>query len=895
MAWLYSIADGNWTAAATWGVCATGTMDSEVGSDTVTTAYSGTRSSTFTPGAVTVSHLACKLANRTGTTGTFSISLRNATIGADDFVTGTECTINCSDLPAAVTADANGGWVVFKLSSPVLLLAATLYNVQVKTSSATQVVVFTNGTTDNVSRLIVTTTTQAPVAGDDMVVGREWTGAGASNARAVTMDNTASTDFGSATTAVGTPALAISDGGTLTWGVAASTAYLLKISGNVVVYMGGTHNQGTSGTPTPSGSSTELRFDCGTNVDFGLTVRNLGTDNFYGTKGVTAAYTKLTANAAAAATVLTVISTTGWEVSDELAIATTTRTATECETKTILTVDSATQVTLTAGLTNAHSGTNDANGDIRAEVASITRNARRNGTSATLQGYIDIKATATVNWSKCQCKWMGSGTGNKRGVQTATTTGTFTMTLSVLREFVVTSSLFYVSGISGGSGISITKNVMYSIDYVPFHTGDGGSNAMVCDDNICILSVGSTGINAFHIQTTLTGSFKRNISVGQRAASATSAQFGFISGSDTIHPDGVIADLEGHGGAGSGIIFNQTTALVINIGGTNRFYRNSSYGINSNGTGGHVSVTAANMFGNTTAGLLLQDGFLLLPSATFNAGTTLTQPIGIAVGAAGAGIVKLRLSSLGLTNAHATADISTTNANTTQVIGHDVTLGSTNKVVLALPRPIGENYPAITILKYGGVAGDHRVWKYGGRLTGTQPIHTFETDTTIFSTASPSLRMYPGYAARKLRSNIFRVAVASGATLTPSVKVRSSLVSAGDSATYNGAYARLILLENQAAGITADTVLDTATAANEGAFETLTGTTASVTADAILEFVVDCDGTVGWINIDDFSCVGIDPGGMKNWAGLLAGPGVWGVPAVGPVGSAKIIQNIGTY
>ena len=102
-----------------------------------------------------------------------------------------------------------------------------------------------------------------------------------------------------------------------------------------------------------------------------------------------------------------------------------------------------------------------------------------------------------------------------------------------------------------------------------------------------------------------------------------------------------------------------------------------------------------------------------------------------------------------------------------------------------------------------------------------------------------------------MESNSIHVAVANGATLTPTVKVRESV--AGDGTDYNGNRIRLIVKANPAAGIASDTVLATATASSEGAFESLSGTTAAVTDDAVLEFVVDCDGTTGWVNVDTFS------------------------------------------
>lgn len=43
------------------------------------------------------------------------------------------------------------------------------------------------------------------------------------------------------------------------------------------------------------------------------------------------------------------------------------------------------------------------------------------------------------------------------------------------------------------------------------------------------------------------------------------------------------------------------------------------------------------------------------------------------------------------------------------------------------------------------------------------------------------------------------------------------------------------------------------TVASDAAWEALTGTTAAVTADGVLEFVVDCDGTAGNLFVDTFS------------------------------------------
>lgn len=221
---------------------------SESTTTALTTSYQA--SSNFTPGAVTVTHIGIKLSVRTGTTGTISVNLRNTTLGAD--VSGTEVTINTADLPVAATADLNGGWHFFKLASPVLLLAANNYAVQAKTSSSSQISLFATATT-NWARAIVTDATGTPGAGDDMIVGGEYTGAGTSNSYTVTWNITATTDYGSAPTAANsllTPGLAICNKGTWLLGTTAATNYNLRMSNSIIMYSGATWNEATTGTTT---------------------------------------------------------------------------------------------------------------------------------------------------------------------------------------------------------------------------------------------------------------------------------------------------------------------------------------------------------------------------------------------------------------------------------------------------------------------------------------------------------------------------------------------------------------------------------------------------------------------------------------------------------------------
>jgi hypothetical protein len=60
-------------------------------------------------------------------------------------------------------------------------------------------------------------------------------------------------------------------------------------------------------------------------------------------------------------------------------------------------------------------------------------------------------------------------------------------------------------------------------------------------------------------------------------------------------------------------------------------------------------------------------------------------------------------------------------------------------------------------------------------------------------------------------------------------------------------------------------VLDTVTVA-VGNWETLTGTTSVPTDDGAFELIVDCDGTVGGVNVDDWATSGLmATGSQKYW------------------------------
>lgn len=899
MALLCSIATGNAGDAATWGVVdATSLLNSETGSDVLTTAYSGTRSSAFTPGTITISHLLVKLSVRTGTTGTISVSLRNATLGLDDFVTGTEVTINCSDLPVAATADLNGGWIAFKLATPILLLAATNYNIQAKTSSSTQVSLFRDGTTDNISRALVTTTTQAPVVGDDMIICREWTAAATNTARTVTWNITASTDFGATPTAAVSlvqPGIAISDGGTLSSGTTAATQYVMKMSNSIIIYSGGTFNAGTSGTPIPSGSSFTLTLDCGANVDYGLIWRNLSNGATEGTKGFTSSpsnhFTLLTADEAAGQSIIgPVLDTTGWASNDEICFSSTSRTSTEHQMCKIETISSATQFTLVpavdampmsnganaAILVAAKSGTNTGNEDTRCEIGNLTRNVKIQGASTTLQGYISVAGTAVVTLRKTEFRYLGSATTGKRGIDIATTTGTFDCQYCSVHTCIVAGSYaFNITSITG-SGITISNNVVYNTSNILINL-QGTITSVINNNLFCGAFATGNAITLGDIGITFTNNFITSMA-------GISIIFNEYYGVIGTNSGNVV-----HSGAGSGLSVSgvqvsgeisswRVWRMTVTVGGAAGLTIDSGSPV----ANGPFVIRDLIAFGSSTRNMVIGGGHIRLISPIIFGGTTLTAPYAIGFGneqnttGADPGDITIVEIENGVFSGHSTADIllGTTGAGCRCVM-HNTTLSSATEVSVTGSLGYGA---FLCSLKHDTTVGNNMTWKPNGRTTGASLL----TDTVIYNTASPSLRMYPGSATIRLEGPTWHAAVANGATLTPSVMVRYSKVGDSGGVAYVPTTApRLVVRRNVAAGITADTVL--ATHGGGADWVTLSGTTVSVTDDCILEFFVDCDGSTGWINVDDFSCIGANPGGLKYWSGQHAGPLALGLPAGGGI------------
>jgi hypothetical protein len=744
--------------------------------------------------------------------------------------------------------------VFFKFGTTLTLDGGTDYRVGIIGSSAGNVTVYRDATAGNWARLISTTDTAAPAATDTMLVVGEFTGAGASNSYTVTMDNTASTDFGNGTATATAPTqtnpqnfngIQVGNKGTLIWGTAAATNYYLRLSGNLIVWDGGVYNMGTVATPCPRGSTMYIQFDCVADGDFGLLFMNGSNSTLQGlsrTSGKDVWFCQLNTDEAANSTSLGVDTDTGWLDNDAIAIAQTDFPFGAVRSEDGLLNGNAGASTLTVdgfagtggGLAFAHTGT----GQVRAHIILLTRSVRISGSSSTLMSYVYIGNTAVCDYDWAEIFWVGTNVAGKRGVSfgnSGTFSGTFNMQFcSIYRaEYALFDFSSLVSQASGGS-VTFSNNGMYrGSSFCADITAHSGTGTFVFSNNIALVSQASFSPVISHRNGTITN----NVAVGGNGDNFTTA---FSS----ISTDNFSGNLSygSYRGGGFGVTAEGVYRLYENCSAKRNFA-----GILIANSRIRIVLNNSQLYGNTHGTRAVSTNNFVVMFEMNN--TDIAGETGYGSGTSFEGFFGGSLFILNNCNisvpsgsliANGTDIVVQGGGDTPNIIAYlnNTVLGSATEV--SNPSRLG-SYDFIVSSKHDKTEGAYKSWfKYG----------VIERDTTIFNTASPSERLTPTSASFKLQSGPRLVAVDDLGTVTINVYVRKSVV--GDGAAYNGNQPRLVLKANPACGISSDVVLDTMTAA-AGSWEQLTGTTAAVDADGALQFVVDCDGTVGWINVDDWS------------------------------------------
>lgn len=833
MAVLVSTATGNFTAAATWANTAN-FSDNETSGHVI-----GTSASTFTamvPGAVTIDGFIIKVKDRAASpAGTFTCILRNLTTSSDAITV----TINVADIPPPTVSLNCICWLRLKLGAPVALTAGNQYAYKmVCSNSGSQVTVWGNNavlTNSTPSAGLVTTTTQAPVASDSLHICGEYISAGSNNTITVTMDQTASTAYGSGTSQT-LCTFDINGKGVLSYGTAASTNYVLRCGGVLRVRSGGTLNIGTSGTPIPRSSTAVLEFVNTTDGEVGFYFDDNSTVDIYGesrTSGKNIDRCYLNTDEAAAQTVLGVDTDTGWLNGDTIRIAATGRTVSQSEVRTLSANAGASSLTVSAGTTHAHSGT----APTQAEVILLTRNVKIRSTSSTAQSYGLCLPIATVNISWAEFRYMSSAISGKTAALLCTTT-TGAVNVSRCSFYDCEYKGIDVSG-STSNNYSITNCVAGGLNAgtngIGFFTNVAttGTNWTVSENWV----IGETGANGTGFTfNDLGGTITNNVAVGQSIGILFSESHAATTTYGTI--DGNLAHT-----CNSGINF-------INIQNRMTFsnataWRCNTYGFHFNSMNTMCVYDTLTAFGNTTSNLWLQSNTSMsygniYKNLTFNGEASFGTATGVTLQGATVNCVFQDCDFSSVT-AHTSQDVGISAGSfpyVTQIFFNNCLFGAATEFGATTNL---DPESSIRIQKRDNTNVNHKtIMRYG----------VLELDSSVFNTAAPSLKVTPNSASVKQPSapmyEGIKCAVTSGSTITASVYVNKQ-------SGYNGAQPRLIVRKNTPAGITADTVLDTMTVGT-GSWEQLSGTTAAATDDAVLEFIVDCDGTGGFINVDDWQC-----------------------------------------
>lgn len=886
-----AVANGNFTDAATWAVVnqsAAAEVDSEATTNLVTTSVA--YSSVFTPGVIDVDGIAIKVSHRTNTpSGTMTITLRNSTLASDVV----SVTINVSDIPAT---DMNAfqaiggagflyyvhGWLLVTFA-PQTLVGVTDYSIGVSTSVANQVGLYA-ATSGNWSRMVRTTTTGAPLVTDKLIIAGEHTGAGAITARTVTMNNTATTVFGQAVTTTFRQSLVVCDQGSLLWDVSASTFNRLHMQGRTFIGEGGTMTIGTPASPVPATSTNRLQFDLTANGDSDLFIGNGGTFTTGGNPVTPWAHVHTSVAAGATSTNFVIAprpgeTLSGWKNTDVLLFPSYSTQYFQIDLRTNAAFANGTNGSLppALGFTYAHAATN--------EVGNLTRNVQIYGETTALQGdfYTDYSSTNNIQFTEFILIGSVATATRKEGVTCYVGIGSFTL-----------------------NGCSVSRTIGYSV-YVDLPQV-GTPSPIITSNVIQAIGAGSSAIYFGHNNRPGPGSGAGTLVADNLLVGVNSSLYGVfrfnseyddLGGYLTLTNNTMTSGL-GHGiyipGRMTSVKIDNNNVHSCNMSGMwldcyvgsntvlrgNRFWRNFSAGAIISAGDWTLADTA--FYENQNVGCAIQNAqFLMLTNCQFYGGSSFVQAGGVSGGwptllqlttkylgyPGNLGLVTIINSTFGSPVAHTVADISGFQPiSDYQINLYNCTLASATEVLL----PNLATHSWVGSEKHDGQAGSNSFWALGGKGI---------LDVTIYNTASPSMRVTPSSATVKFsmpEPYCVRVPVTSAGQRSISVTVRKS--AAGDGAAYNGNEPRLIARAEYPLGVTTDTVIATSSGA-AGGWLTLSGSTPVVSANGTLLVYVDCDGTTGWINVDDWAFSPLTSLGNEYWKD--------GFPIVQPSGSALTI------
>lgn len=846
MARLAAAADGNFTSSGTWVVIDAATaLVTEGGTSQTNLTTTSQNSANITPTSnITIDGVAIRIGSVAGATGTLTMTLYNVTSTASVVAVN----VPIADLPASSNAEGGrAGWFLIGTGDQNLTSGSN-YQVRLNVSSGSSTIgVMTNGTTANWQHMFRTKTAQAPAAGDDLFVLGLWTSSGTWTQYAVTMDSTTSgTVYGS------NPGAGVERSGifvcksTVSWANSSSTNYALAVAGNVTISWGGAWEMGTSGTPCSTSSTMTLQFNTATG--YGLICNIGGTVSTFGTPRTTGkdvSWTVLTADATSGSTTTyNVQHDTGWTSGSTCYISSTNPNAGGEAAELTLSADASTSSIQATTASANYEGT----WPIPAVLALTTRNVVIQSDNAGRAAL--CKLFGAGSW---QAQWLLFNYGGVTlSAITANTAWRYVCFNN--KAATLTTWIFRVDGTC--SGTSSFKDIVWignfngaGIQFVP-----GSSSTLTNWTVNDLILIGDGTSNTFQFTPGPYTSFKGLKCLGGDGLLSPQAQIGTTLPSDWLQDSWQL----GNGGLGSLADFSYTLRNITI----------SGFRAYNTGGGGGISVSGGAWYNVTFQNCL----FILAYSPVFmlSGDQSHTNVVfdNCVWGAPGASAYYFvgTFGNFDIGHVDYTFYNCDLEATTASGVGPTYLLqlssdgggGEASDIRLSFVHckstaslvygdPLGQYSPSsfVSVVNYNRSNTDHRITWLAKGITSTSSVNLTQTDNTVYNTAAPSEKMTPGSASVKLPSSTKRVAITSGSTATVTVYVRKS-------ATYNGNEPRLMAKRNDAVGLTALTVGDTMTAAVEN-WEQLSYTTPTATGDGVWEFYVDCDGTVGYINVDDWS------------------------------------------
>jgi hypothetical protein len=622
--------------------------------------------------------------------------------------------------------------------------------------------------------------------------------------------------------------LYVLSGALLDFNTSANTELLMK--GNLSCY--GTMNMGTVATPISSANTCILTFDCASDGQYGLTISGLNA-SFVAQGAVKTISALLGNNTAVNDLSCYTTAATGWLDNDDIAFSPTSRTYTEKERGQVNGNVSAQTILFDGfgGVGGGHAYSHLGTSPYNAEVINLTRNCKIQSRSATNVTYIlfACDTTTTIDCDYVEFKYIGANTTNKQGVVIrgfvanspssanfegcsinvceaagfevlGTNTNNITINRCVGYSVGALSYAFFYHNIaSSGTNVSVTNNVFIGNSY-GIRLADVG-----CTVSSNIMSGGSSGgMLVSEPYLSVVGNLNNNII---HATNGTGINLSYLT---TVGSTGPITSccVYRNGGAGfmlgNGTVSCELSAWTLSA--------NTSYNFSSGNATDIGSVKMYNCYfgGDATYATNYGTNFALL---------------------AGSSIISFKDCEFGWNTTHSSADLMISFGSICQVDLDNCILNSTE---------LGDS----ATIPFGGYikSSDHnqnvgtfKTWVRYGLL---------QTDTVIYRTDSPSLRMTPNNASNKLL-NKWKVPVASGSPISINAYLRKSASTDAGGAYYNGNQPTINMMGR---GISLQSSPMTVSVSS---WESVS-VSGTPTSNGVVDVWVDCDGTAGWVNVDDF-------------------------------------------